>query len=119
MGAQRQITLNFDEKLLGMDAVQVWPTMPDTEGLAMVTMYNCLNGTCFSSCGTDSRCVERCAAVRWRCRGPAQLAETRCSGLHALQIRSGHITAGGSAQWHHLDAGFNIIGRWWLRSIAP
>ena len=35
--AQRQITLNFDEELLGTDAVQVWPTSPDTEGLAMVS----------------------------------------------------------------------------------
>jgi hypothetical protein len=33
--AQRQITLNFDEELLGDDAVQVWPTQPDTEGLAV------------------------------------------------------------------------------------
>ena len=40
--AQRQINLNFDEELLGADAVQVWPTAPDTEGLAMISMYNCL-----------------------------------------------------------------------------
>ena len=40
-GANRQITLNFDEKLLMNDAVQVWPTSPDTEGLAMVTMCEC------------------------------------------------------------------------------
>lgn len=62
--AQRQITLNFDEALLGTDAVQVWPTTPDTEGLAMVTMYNCLNGTCFSVCGTNTSCVEQCATLR-------------------------------------------------------
>lgn len=35
---QRQITLRFDEELLGTDAVRVWPTTPDTEGLAMITM---------------------------------------------------------------------------------
>jgi hypothetical protein len=29
---QRQITMNFDEEMLGADAVRVWPTAPDTEG---------------------------------------------------------------------------------------
>lgn len=61
--AQRQITLNFDEELLGEDAVQVWPTAPDTEGLAMVTMYNCLNGTCMQTCGSNASCVEGCAVL--------------------------------------------------------
>ena len=61
--AQRQITLNFDEELLGDDAVQVWPTSPDTQGLAMMAMYDCLNGTCFSSCGANASCVEGCAVL--------------------------------------------------------
>ena len=38
-GSQRQITINFDEELLGDDAVLVWPTSPDTEGLTMIAMY--------------------------------------------------------------------------------
>lgn len=35
---QRQITLQFNEELLGSDAVRVWPTTPDTDDLAIITM---------------------------------------------------------------------------------
>ena len=68
---QRQITLNFDEELLRDDAVQVWPTMPDTEGLAMISMFNCLNGTCFSACNRNLTCTRQCALLR----------APHCSGL--------------------------------------
>jgi hypothetical protein len=61
--SQRQITINFDEELLGSDAVLVWPTSPDTEGLTMIAMYNCLNGTCIASCEGNATCVESCAVL--------------------------------------------------------
>merc|ERR1711957_991833 len=73
---------------------QVWPTMPDTEGLAMVTMYNCLNGTCFSSCGTDSRCVERCATLRSpQCDGvaTAPLNSQRHAAADYMHFKSGRV----------------------------
>ena len=35
----RQITVSFREDLLGTDAVRVWPTVPNTEGLALVGWY--------------------------------------------------------------------------------
>ena len=60
---QRQITLSYDEQLLGEDAVRVWPTTPDTEGLASLAMFNCINGTCLSSCGSNVTCVNRCARI--------------------------------------------------------
>lgn len=60
---QRQITLSFDETLLGDDAVRVWPTVPDTEGLVSLAMYNCVNGTCLSSCKTNVTCVNNCARI--------------------------------------------------------
>lgn len=91
--AQRQITLNFDEELLGTDAVQLWPTAPDTEGLAMVTMYNCLNGTCLSACGANSSCVEQCATLKApQCNG---LAITPLgpdgNGGNPTQYNAGHM----------------------------
>ena len=60
----RQITVNFDEELLGADAVRVWPTTPDTEGLAITTMWNCLNGTCLDSCGLNRTCAWGCAILK-------------------------------------------------------
>eukprot|EP00040_Diaphanoeca_grandis_P024611 m.135537 g.135537 ORF g.135537 m.135537 type:complete len:835 (+) comp29800_c0_seq1:114-2618(+) len=60
---QRQITLNYDETLLGSDAVRVWPTTPDTEGLTIIAMYNCINGTCLASCSTNTSCVQECAIL--------------------------------------------------------
>jgi len=60
---QRQITLNFDESLLGDDAVHTWPTNPDTEGMTTIAMYNCINGTCLESCGANLTCVELCAVL--------------------------------------------------------
>lgn len=59
----RQITVNFDEELLGADAVKVWPTTPDTEGLAITTLWNCLNGTCIASCGGNETCAWGCAIL--------------------------------------------------------
>ena len=87
--AQRQITLNFDEKLLGDDAVQVWPTSPDTEGLAMTTAYNCLNATCFESCGRNASCVEGCA----------QLKSPGCTGLAVSPL--GPSGNGGNPTQYH------------------
>ena len=62
--AQRQITIDFDEALLGSDAVRVWPTVPDTEGLALITMYNCIDGDCLLSCPRgNATCVDACARI--------------------------------------------------------
>lgn len=93
---QRQITLRFDEELLGQDAVRLWPTTPDTEGLTMLAMYNCINGSCISSCGANVSCVDRCARLQTdTCRngwaatpvGPAS------NGLNPAQYNSGHERA--------------------------
>lgn len=71
---QREIMLDFDETLLGEDAVHVWPTSPDTEGLAMMAMYNCLNGTCITECNKASStngnatCAEGCTLNTPACR---------------------------------------------------
>jgi hypothetical protein len=111
--AQRQITLNFDEKLLGDDAVQVWATSPDTEGLAMTTAYNCLNATCFEACGHNASCVEGCA----------QLKSPQCSlglavsplgpsgnGGNPTQYQAEHVS---QARHYHFQGQF----RWLLRAV--
>ena len=87
--AQRQITINFDETLLGDDAVQVWPTSPDTEGLAMTTAYNCLDGACFRSCGRNASCVEGCV----------QLKSPGCQGLAVSPVGPAG-NGGGPTQYH-------------------
>jgi hypothetical protein len=51
---QREIMFEFDDEMLGDDAVHVWPTAPDTEGLTIMAMYNCLNGTCLTECNSNS-----------------------------------------------------------------
>lgn len=67
---QRQITLNFDEALLGEDAVRVWQTAPDTEGIAMTTLYNCLNGTCLTECADGNQtCANFCQLNTPGCKG--------------------------------------------------
>jgi hypothetical protein len=56
-------------------------------------MYNCLNGTCFSSCGANATCVEQCATLAApQCRG---LAVTPLgppgNGGNPTQYASGHM----------------------------
>eukprot|EP00041_Stephanoeca_diplocostata_P024485 m.621907 g.621907 ORF g.621907 m.621907 type:complete len:351 (+) comp22538_c0_seq79:129-1181(+) len=58
---QRQITLNFDETLLGADVVRVWETQPQQNDRVIISMYDCINGTCLESCGHNTTCVELCA----------------------------------------------------------
>ena len=60
----RQITINFNEELLGADAVKVWATTPDTEGLAITTMWNCLNTTCLAACSGNATCAWNCAVLQ-------------------------------------------------------
>ena len=67
---QRQITLNFNEQLLGQDAVKVWATAPDTEGLVMTALYNCLDGPCLNLCRDgNTTCAEQCVLKKPSCNG--------------------------------------------------
>ena len=92
--SQRQITVNFDEDLLGTDAVLVWPTSPDTEGLTMISMYNCLNGTCIESCERNATCVETCAVLNTQvCRLglPVSPLGPKGNGGNPTQYQAGHM----------------------------
>ena len=61
---QRQLIVNFNEELLGSDAVKVWKTAPDTLQLAMMGLMGCLNATCLMSCGKNVSCVDGCAVMQ-------------------------------------------------------
>ena len=93
---QRQITLNSNEELLGPDAVKVWATAPDTEGLVMAALYNCLNGTCLNECPDgNSTCAEACVLRHPRCCGwAAQPAGPTDSGLTQPQQPAGPTDSG-------------------------
>ena len=56
--AQREILIDFDEASLGADAVHVWPTTPDTEGLVMMSMC-----VCACVCVCMRVCASVCARV--------------------------------------------------------
>jgi hypothetical protein len=59
----RQITVNYREDLMGTDAVKLWANKDSMLSLATVTLYNCLNTTCISSCGRNVICVDRCKVL--------------------------------------------------------
>ena len=90
---QRQITLNFNEELLGPDAVKVWPTAPDTEGLVMTALYNCLDGACLSECHDgNTTCAEACVLRHPRCSGwAAQPMGPAANGFNPTQYDANHF----------------------------
>ena len=90
---QRQITLNFNEELLGPDAVKVWATAPDTEGLVMAALYNCLNGTCLTECHDgNTTCAEACVLHHPRCSGwAARPVGPTGNGLNPAQYGANHF----------------------------
>ena len=42
--------------------------MPN-EAMAIVTLYNCLNGTCLHKCSSDASCAENCVKSTKACSG--------------------------------------------------
>jgi hypothetical protein len=93
---QREIMIDFDEELLGADAVQVWATSPDIEGLALISMYNCLNGTCLTECnlgGANLTCAEACTLNTPMCRSglPVTPIGPAGNGGNPTQYEANHL----------------------------
>ena len=60
----RQITVQYREDLMGTDAVKLWANRDSMLALATVTLYNCINTTCLSSCGRNVTCVDLCKVLK-------------------------------------------------------